>query len=218
MPRAQTATEYIFLVAGAIMFVTFVVLVLRANLIGETAVKLEKDVGTYFGWYAKNYIFFDNFDAGAAKWTPSPADSWQEDNGQYHALAAGVSYVGLTVSNFSYSVWLRTQGGSSGIVFRMQNETTYYSLEASSSPHTADLVSHGPGGSVTLATFALSSDPNDGMTLRLDAMAGEVSVYDNGAFIATQNLPAGYYDRGLLGLVSDNLASFDNVQICKEAC
>ncbi|MFH1106972.1 MAG: hypothetical protein V1787_03680, partial [Candidatus Micrarchaeota archaeon] len=61
--RSQTATEYVFLIAGALMFVMFAFLVIRGGLFTSGAHKIGTETNSLANESLHPYLCWDNFDA-----------------------------------------------------------------------------------------------------------------------------------------------------------
>ncbi|MFH0971638.1 MAG: fibronectin type III domain-containing protein [Candidatus Micrarchaeota archaeon] len=73
--RAQTTTEYLFLVVGVIIFIVLVYTLLQGNLVGKEQVKTQERIAGFLK-IGEYLLFSDNFDAGRA-------DQWKIINGDW---------------------------------------------------------------------------------------------------------------------------------------
>ncbi len=80
--RAQTTTEYLFLVIGIIVFVVLVYTLLQGNLVSKSTEKTQAGLGDFLKTGERLY-FFENFDSGTAtRWTEI-SGNWAVSNKEY---------------------------------------------------------------------------------------------------------------------------------------
>ncbi len=216
--KAQAATEYLMLLGGALLFVLFVILMLRGNILPSSTNKIESDVKSYLDKYSGEYVFFDNFDSDSAdRWIPE-SGTWKAANHEYFGTGAGQSYIDLTLVNFSYNAKVRSTQGPVGLIFRRLNSTNYYSLGLTPSGSqvsvSLDKVVRGTSGNI-LPPTVVDGDLSKGVFVRLDVQADFVSVYINTVKVGG-NYTDTSFDAGLFGLYvanADQQAFFDNLYI-----
>lgn len=228
--RSQTAIEYLLLIGGGLLFVTLIILILRGNLFPSASNKIQLDMQTYFNQYAREYLFVDTFDTNAAdRWIPV-GGSWSAQNKEFSGTGAGLSYVDLTLSNFSYTALVRSSGpvGKASLLFRMQSSSAFYSLDLanSGSQLTATLSKTVSGvSSPIFGPYTVNADLSKGVYARVDANGTNFSVYLNNQPV---NLPKFWasdrsgatppYLEGLVGVADSQAgeqAFFDDVYIIK---
>ncbi len=214
--RSQTALEYLFLVAGALLFVLFVVLILRGGILPRTTNKISEDVKSYFDKHARYYLFFENFDTGTSYRWENDTEGWSVQNGVYVSPNSGKSVVGLTLSNFSYTAFVDTSDfGTGGLVFRYRNRTNYYDVYVQDSPKTVYLRRIINGGGPAWTSKPITAEPRKGLYLRVDANGTNITVYvNNVAFISEIDSTANPDLEGRVGVEAiAGSTKFDDVGI-----
>lgn len=219
--KGQTAMEYVFLIAGSLLFVTLILLALRGGVFMQGGQRVNETTNSFLDLYGKNYVFFDNFDSGSAdQWEPV-SGTWAVENKEYAQLEDSAEYLSLakkTGSNFSYQGRFRKDNaGYASLVFRAQNATYYY--EFSVERGVAYFYEHASGTTQTLAQapFPLTGPPYSG-TLRVDAYGTAFTFYVDGTPVFGGPVSDSTFSEGQFGAATDGAGFFDDLKACPQAC
>ncbi|MBU1197175.1 hypothetical protein KJ765_01545 [Candidatus Micrarchaeota archaeon] len=223
--RAQTAMEYTFLIAGALLFVLLVFIMLRSGVFTASEHNIGHQTGTFLDEYGKSYLCYDNFEKTQARnWEPV-SGSWSVQNREYAQLDNGgsgfVSFVQCAPSDFSYQGLIRTMGGleGAGLIFRAQNTSNYYQVVLLAASETINLQLVQDSGVTMLDTCSTCFDGallGTGLTVRVDVFGNQLTVYVNDVqkLTATDNT----FSEGLLGVYSVKEGFFDSIRACSTPC
>ncbi|MBU1197176.1 hypothetical protein KJ765_01550 [Candidatus Micrarchaeota archaeon] len=213
--RGQTATEYLFLIGGAILFVLLIILMLRGSVISSSSHKISADMDRFFNDYARYYLFYESFDSGNAyRWTPDQG-TWGIENSEYLGIGAGNSTVAVTLHNFSMNAFIRTSSNG-GLIFRKRNASNYYAVMVNVG-NTVQLTRTTDGNTALLAgPAAFTGDLQEGVYLRADANGTNVTIYVNNiAYLSVNDLtePLRLGHIGVTSPVDAQAVFFDNIRV-----
>ncbi|MBU1197177.1 hypothetical protein KJ765_01555 [Candidatus Micrarchaeota archaeon] len=216
MRRAQTATEYLILVAGVIFFTLFMFLVIKGELIPSIEDKTGGETAHFLDEFGKPYRLYESYDVGNAyKWKVK-SGTWDVDNGEYvqQDNTRGISIVGDSTWN-QYAVEAlikRTNAaGTAGVIARFTGQE-YYDCVVEN--NVLKLRRYKVTGDTynDLASAILSPDPEskwflikitvEGENIRCSSGGTEISVVDF-------DFPSG--EAGLISINSE--VRFDDVRI-----
>ncbi len=203
--KGQTAMEYTILVAGALFFVLFAVLALRAGVFEQGTHRVASTSNNYLGNYAKSYLLFENFDDSKADKFAPCGGSWAVANFRYvqsDTSSTFCSVAGVTASDFSFVASMQPAVDPVGIIFRAQNASAYYVLTMA---HTGSdtwlfAIQKFPLGAALL-NKTVTTTTSDWVKLRMDASGTQLHAYAD--FGHAVNGVAGFYD---LGTATDSSA------------
>ncbi len=223
--RSQSAVEYVFLVAGGLLFVMLAIIILRGGIFGESPKRINETTNSFITNYGHNYLCFDNFDAETLDRYTVYSGAWRFNDRKLTADAAqeGLLMGDCHLGNFSLSVKVkRAAVGSAGIVFRALNSTSSYNLTVDSGGSVKITVS--PDNSlVNSGTLPVGVTLANGFTVRLDVYDHDFSVYVNGAAVpGLSPVSDSTYIAGLAGFYSSaggaGYSEFDDFMACEAPC
>ena len=219
-PRGQAALEYLLLIGGVLLFIVFILVLLRGGLLPKTTNKISSDVESFYDKWARYYLFFDNFDTGTSYRWENDTTAWSVQNTKYVSTGSGKSMVERTLSNFSINAFVQTSS-TFGFVLRYRNASNYYNATLNSGG-TAQLIRYSnsnPGGLVLdSGTPAEIPDMAAGAYFRVDANGTNFTVFVNNQLVFWEedaSEPLGWF-----GVYSSGASVVDDVYVfdCAGQC